>query len=112
MTAEGVKGLFIRRRASFVVWALRRVALSRRTWRGFGGFGGRVVGVSVVVFGEREVRNWVISARWVCARRTSVCEEAIATREVVVCVMSAEREGRNNLSLMPRETFTQPGVSR
>ena len=35
--AEGVKGLLIAKSETFVVWALRREAESRRTWSGFGG---------------------------------------------------------------------------
>ena len=84
MTAVGVKGLLMRRRASFVVCALSKVELSRRTCRGFGGLGGSWVDESAEAFGAREARNWATRARWVCARCMSVCEEDMASECVGV----------------------------
>lgn len=68
--AGGVKGSFMRRRPSFVVWAFRRLEASRRRGRGFCG----VVVVVVVVLGggvverdfvkwERRVWSWVVFER-------------------------------------------------
>lgn len=66
--AEIVKGLLMSSRLSLVMCALSRVALSRSTWRGFGGFGGRLVEDASGVFGERELRYWPTSACCVDAR--------------------------------------------
>ena len=51
--AEGVKGLLIAKSETFVVWALRREAESRRTWSGFGGLS--IAGVVEAL--EMEERN-------------------------------------------------------
>jgi len=68
--ADGVNGLLRRSKLSFVTWAFKSFAESRRTCRGFGGLAGIL---DVDESPDREVRNWVINAREDVVRSRRVC---------------------------------------
>jgi hypothetical protein len=89
VTAVGVKGSFMRRRPSFVAWALRMSEASRRTWSGFGEFGGvscALVDAFVVrvllKWMRRDSRPFTLERRAVVSGQGGsdaifVCEEAV-----------------------------------
>lgn len=89
VTADGVKGLLIKSRLSLVVWALRRVALSRRTCSGFGGFGGSVE-AELESVGDRAARYWDTSVFCDATRSISDCS--------VSCLEGDAMAGKQGLS--------------